>query len=107
MATTGIGFSAPDVDCARPLRIAVVLDRGAVSAWVQELVSSLNAAPWADLHVVDADEAGSPTSRPSGGFPYRLMEALDRRLIGHPSLDDARAPRQDWFRRADDPRAGR
>ena len=89
MATTGIGFSAPDVDCARPLRIAVVLDRGAVSAWVQELLSSLNAAPWADLHVVDADEAGSPTSRPSGGFPYRLMEALDRRLIGHPSLDDA------------------
>ena len=89
MVTTGIGFSAPDVDCARPLRIAVVLDRDAVSAWVQELLSSLNAAPWADLHVVDADEAGSPTSRPSGGFAYRLMEALDRRLIGHPSLDDA------------------
>ena len=45
MVTTGIGFSAPDVDCARPLRIAVVLDRGAVSAWVQELLSSLERRP--------------------------------------------------------------
>jgi hypothetical protein len=88
MVTTGIGFYVPDVDSTRPLRIAVVLDRGAVTAWVQELLSSLEAARWADLHVVDAD-AAAPPSPPSGGFSYRLMEALDRRLIRHPSLDDA------------------